>query len=301
MTDADRAPLKAPTPESQSFVIDLDRDLRLGKLEIAGFPRITGEVLRQLGDDFGSSYQLSRVVMREPALASRIIAMANSVAFRPTGRPPRELGAAIARLGLDTLRVVLFAYSLSVIRGLPEYAVVRDPIARLWDRSIRLSSLSQGLAAQIPSVTKDAAILAGLLHAMGKIFLVARAAWYAPILEDAIGLEHVVATWHSKMSEALLTEWDFESGIIRAVTGYEDALGMGNDSPSAENHQRLTDVIALAHSLVDLTVAGEGPDPWEAVLRQSLPSRRLGLAAVDVASLRLSVMEGAEQMRSVLN
>lgn len=304
MNQVDRAVPQAPTPESQSFVIDLDRDLRQGKLEIAGFPRITGEVLRQLSDDFGSSYQLSRLLQHDSVLATQIIAMANSVAFRPAGRPPRELGAAIARLGHDTLRVVLFAYSLSVIRSLPEYVVVREAIARLWDRSIRMSGLAQGLAAQIPSVAKDSAILAGLLHAMGKIFLVARAAWYAPILEDTIGLEHVVATWHARVAQALLSEWDFDPRIINAVCGYEIALQGGKDTDGVDlassSADRLIDVLALAHVLVDQPQADDGIEPWEAILKQSPPARRLGLAAVDATALRMSVAEDVDQMRGVL-
>lgn len=284
----------APTPESQAFVIDLDRDLRQGTLKIAGFPRITGEVLRQLGDDFGSSYQLARIINREPDLAARIIGMANSVAFRPAGRAPRELSAAIARLGHDTLRVVLFAFSLSVVRGLPEYVVVREPIARLWERSIRMSSVCRGLSAGIADIPKDSVILAGLLHAMGKIFLLARAAWYAPILEDTLGLEHVLAAWHARVAESLLKDWDFDPAIITAVTRYDRIV-------SSEDPSRLTDIVALGHSLVDLTPAEGEADPWAAVLSHSLPARRLGFAQMDPESLRRMVAEESEQLMVVLN
>ena len=294
MTEVDGATPLAPTPESQAFVIDLDRDLRQGKLDITGFPRITGEVLRQLADDFGSSYQLSRILQRESALATRIIAMANSVAFRPAGRAPRELGVAIARLGHDTLRVVLFAYSLSVIRALPEYVVVREPIARFWERSIRLSSLCRGLSAGMSDIPKDSVILVGLLHAMGKICLLARAAWYAPILEDTLGLEHVLATWHARVSEPLLKEWDFDPAIIRAVTCY-DALA-SDDEPA-----RLTDLLALGHALVDLEPVEGEADPWETILSRSPSARRLGFAQMDAAALRALVAEEAEQMMVVLN
>jgi HD-like signal output (HDOD) protein len=300
VTDTDRGISGTPTPESQAYVIDLDRDLRQGQLEIFGFPRIAGEVLKQLADDFGSSYQLSRLVEHEPALVTRIIAMANSVAFRPAGRAPRELGAAIARLGHDTVRVVLFAYSLSVIRGLPEYTVVREPIARLWDRSIRMSSLAHGLAGQIPGVSKDSAILAGLLHAMGKIFLVARAAWYTAILEDEEALDHVLSAWHARVGEALLTEWDFDANIIKAVTRYE-MNGHGDSPATSAPQQRLTDVLALAHALVDLPQGEDTSDPWDTVLRQSLAARRLGLAAVDAKGLRERVAKEVEQMQGVLS
>lgn len=286
--------LSAPTPESQAFVIDLDRDLRQGNLRIAGFPRITGYILRQLGDEFGSSYQLARLIQREPDLASRIIGMANSVAFRPAGRAPRELSAAIARLGLDTLRVVLFAFSLSVLRGLPEYVVVREPIARLWERSIRMSSLCRGLSVGMSDIPKDSVILVGLLHAMGKICLLARAAWYAPILEDTLGLEHVLTSWHARVSEPLLKEWDFDPAIIKAVTRY-DALAADDEPP------RLTDLLALGHALVDLAPVEGEADPWETILSRSPSARRLGFAQMDAVALRALVAEEAEQMMVVLN
>jgi HD-like signal output (HDOD) protein len=196
--------------------------------------------------------------------------------------------------------VVLFAYSLSVIQGLPEYKAVRETIARLWDRSIRMSSLAHGLAGQIAGVSKDSAILAGLLHAMGKIFLVARAAWYAPILEDPAALDHVLSAWHARVGKALLTEWDFDANIISAVTRYEMS-GQGDSPATSAPEQRLTDVLALAHALVDLPQGEDTSDPWDAVLQQSLAARRLGLAAVDAKGLRQRVAREVEQMRGVLS
>jgi HD-like signal output (HDOD) protein len=299
VTDQNQVSQRAPAPQAQTFIIDLERELLAGSLTIAGLPSITGELLRQLSDDFGSNYQLARLIQREPELTTRIIGMANSVAFRPAGRAPRELGAAIARLGHDTLRVVLLAFSLSVLRAQPEYTVVREPLGRLWERAIRMSSLCRGLSATLPSVTKDSAILAGLLHNMGKIVLLARAAWYAPLLEDVAALEHVLQTWQARTSRQLLTKWDFAPDIVLAVSQFhlaDDAVtDLGTEG------LRLRDTLALADSLVDLSVPEDGPDPWDRVLKESPSARRLGFSAMDPGALRQLVLEETEQLMVVLN
>lgn len=288
-----------PAPEAQAFIIELERELRTGAINIVGLPDITGLLLRQLADDFGSNYQLARLIQREPELSTRIMGMANSVAFRPAGRAPRELGAAIARLGHDTLRVVLLAFSLSVVRSLPEYAVVREPIGRLWERAIRLSSLCRGLSAPLSEVSKDSAILAGLLHNMGKIVLLTRAAWSASLLEDPAALAYVLDTWHSRVSNQLLREWDFAPDIVRAVSGFEAPDVFGSDPGRARD--RLLDVLALGDALVDLPAPEQGPDPWEGVLRQSPAAQRLGYGQMDPSALRESVTEEVEQLMVVLN
>ena len=289
----------APTPEAHAFIIELERALRVGAINIVGLPGITGLLLRQLADDFGSNYQLARLIQREPELSTRIIGMANSVAFRPAGRAPKELGAAIARLGHDTLRVVLLAFSLSAVRSLPEYTLVREPMGRLWERAIRMSSLCRGLSAPLPAVSKDSAILAGLLHNMGKIVLLTRAAWSASLLEDSAALAHVLDAWHARVSDQLLREWDFAPDIVRAVTCFEARDAASSDLRLAQDH--LLDVLALGDALVDLPAPEQGPDPWEGVLRQSPAAHRLGYGQMDPSALRESVAEEVEQLMVVLN
>ena len=63
-----------------------------------------------------------RVVGSEPALAARLMQIANSAALNFTGKPITELRTAIARMGFNMVRSAAIAFAMSQLKkvGLAE-------------------------------------------------------------------------------------------------------------------------------------------------------------------------------------
>jgi len=81
------------------FVTRLARELSVGKIELPGFPQVFAQVCRALNDPATDAAKMASIVGAEPALAARLLAMANSVAFAEIGKAVGDLPAAIIRLG----------------------------------------------------------------------------------------------------------------------------------------------------------------------------------------------------------
>src|SRR5258707_6521299 len=87
-----------------TFVQALASELSGGKIELPGFPHIVMRVQKILGDENSDASRIVKVLGSEPVLASQIVRLANSAALNPAGARVTDLRAAVARVGLDTVR-----------------------------------------------------------------------------------------------------------------------------------------------------------------------------------------------------
>src|SRR5690606_25619020 len=95
---------------SFAFVQALAAELSNGKVELPGFPEVAARVQRVLADPEVTADRVARVIGAEPVLASQLLMVANSVALNPSGKQITDLNAAIARVGLDTVRTATIAF-----------------------------------------------------------------------------------------------------------------------------------------------------------------------------------------------
>jgi hypothetical protein len=72
-------------PEAFAFVQALAAELSKGKVDLPSFPDIALKVRRVLADEEVSQEKVVRVVGSEPALAARLMQIANSAAINFTG------------------------------------------------------------------------------------------------------------------------------------------------------------------------------------------------------------------------
>src|SRR3569833_1244070 len=98
-TAAAQAPKSAIDTEAFAFVQALASELSRGKVDLPSFPDIALRVRKVLADENVSQDQVSRVVGSEPALAARLMQIANSAALNFTGKAITDLRTAINRMG----------------------------------------------------------------------------------------------------------------------------------------------------------------------------------------------------------
>ena len=67
--------------DSFAFVKLLAAELSAGKIDMPSFPDVAARVRQVLSDEFVSSKQVIRVVSSEPALAGKLLMIANSAAL----------------------------------------------------------------------------------------------------------------------------------------------------------------------------------------------------------------------------
>jgi HD-like signal output (HDOD) protein len=275
-----------------AFVQALAAELSAGEVELPGYPAVVASIQQVLNDDDVDIARVVTAIGSEPAIASQIVRMANSAALNPRRIPAADLRAAITRVGLNTVRTATVSFAMSALRSAPDLKGLEREIEELWQRSVRVASLSQSIARRLTQLNADAAMLAGLLQGIGRLYILARASKHPALYTDAQAYNHVVQTWHLQIAAALVENWGFAPDIIEAVRNSED---MEQD---IRGPLTLADVLAVAALLADY--AGT-PDTLRALVAASRPFQRLQLSFEACENFMTASAEEVAQLREVLS
>lgn len=251
-----------------SFVQSLALEMSAGKIEIPSFPDVAVRIRKVLADENCDTGQLARVVSAEPAMAGRLLQVANSAALNPNGARITELKTAIARIGFSNVRSVSLAYAMDQIKNAPSLLPIRKPLNELWERSVKVAAMAHVVARRWTKVNADQAMLAGLMHGMGRVYILTRAVKHPSLFSDVESYQQIVRDWNTSIAKAVLESWEIAPDIIEAVADYENLDRAGSGAPD------LTDVLAIANLLVSFHA---DPAQLEIRLHEVAASKRLGL------------------------
>lgn len=275
-----------------AFVQTLAMEMSAGKIEIPSFPDVAVRIRKVLADENCDTAQIAKIVSAEPAMAARLLQMANSAAINPNGVKITELKSAIARIGFSNVRTTSLAYAMDQIKNAPALAPIRKPLNDLWERSVKVAAMAFVVSRSWSKVNADQALLAGLMHGMGRVYILTRAVKHPDLFGNTTAYQQIVRDWHVSIAKAVLESWEISPQIIDAVEHYEDLGRTGSGSPD------LTDVLTIANLLVSFHT---DPAALEIHLQETTASKRLGVTkeacqkvlqetGEELASLRKALM-----------
>jgi len=242
-TAASPTPGKPTDQEAFAFVQALAAELSAGKVDLPSFPDIALRVRKVLSDENVSQDKVVRVVGSEPALAARLMQIANSAAINFSGKPITELRAAISRMGFNMVRSAAIAFAMVQLKKVDALKGLEKPLQDLWKRSATVAAMSHAVARGFSRVNPDTALLAGLLHGIGKLYILTRCNKHPGLFADQAAYNSIVRDWHGAIAKALLENWEMAEEIIDAVSGYEE-LDREHTGPVD-----LTDVVTVGNML----------------------------------------------------
>ena len=170
-------------------------------------------------DDFGLN-DISDIVQHDIAIATKIIASANTAAYR-RGEASTDIAHAVSRLGFKATMMIALSFSLAV-KDKNTQATEIDTDA-LWHRSVASASIARLLARQLGSADAEACFLAGLVQDIGILALMQAAPeTYADLNdgshEDAKNAEiKTLGCDHAEVGEWLLKRWNLPATVIELV------------------------------------------------------------------------------------
>ena len=162
--------------ELARLVEALNVELAGEKIDLPSFPDVATRVRRALTNEQVDVDSVVRIVSAEPALAARLLQLANSAAVNPNGKRFADLRSAISRIGFNMARSAAIAFAMSQLRRAEAYKSVGDELAALWKQSAHVAAMCHVVARRFTQINADSALLAGLLQGVGKLYLLTRAA-----------------------------------------------------------------------------------------------------------------------------
>lgn len=234
MTDQDKAAFE--------FVKELAQELAKKDFDLPPFPDTALRVKEAVSDPDISVSKLSGIVMSEPNLVARLLMMANSVAMRRGPIQVTDTRTAISRVGLDMVRNLAVAFAAREAFHAKPGSPLMERLEKTRHHSIEVSAIAYVLARRLRrSVRPDEAMLAGLLHAVGKFYIFTRVEAFPDLFSDEEKLEELVQQWGSGVGRAIVESWGFHEVIAKAV----DEYGVMERDPSKPSD--LTDFVLMGN------------------------------------------------------
>jgi putative nucleotidyltransferase with HDIG domain len=221
-----------------AFITELAQEVSSGKVELPSFPDIAVRVRKVLADEQVSNDQIARVVGSDPGLAARVFTLANSAALSRGGRNVSDLKMAVNRIGHNNVRTAAVSFAIAQLRRAAELKHISKELEGLWQESTMVAALAYAIAARA-RVNADESMLAGLLHNVGKIYILARANRHASLFKDPPALAQVMRDWHANIGKAIVENWGFPEHISEAIGEHENI-------DRVVGHPDVTDVLTVA-------------------------------------------------------
>lgn len=250
------------------------RRLSEDRLQLPSMPLVAVRALDKLSDPEATPAAMSRVIEKDPIIASRVLRIALGAGLSK-GRK-HTLVEAVKAVGLKQLRVMLVQMSAFQV-CLPRNAAIRRSFRGIWQHCLAVGALARAFSTRTKSgVDGDAAYLAGLLHDIGKpivacLLVEAERMMHRetrqPWLTDTLWLR-VLAECHRDIAVQVIDRWSLPPQIARGIAGsigYDDAAGKHS----------CANLVRYANALAKREGMDVGPIDAESVVTTIMRGRRL--------------------------
>jgi len=269
------------------FTRHIGAELAAEAPELPAFPEIAMRVRQALAREDVSIEEVVRIVGAEPSLSVRLLQLANSAAVNPSAQRVTTLRAAIARMGFSLARSATIAFAMSQMRRSESWRGLQEQFRAIWESCARLAATSYSLARHRQRADADQALLAGMLHAVGKLFVLTRVSRFPVLMSDGAIASEIDNVWHARAARVLLARWDLPQEVVEAACGFDQATAAGGGPAS------LGDVLLSAHYLSGVQDASELAS---AAFMAAPCFARLGVDAVGAAQV---VQDSAVEIASL--
>ncbi len=244
-----------------------------------------GTTIRELNEltasDETSVNQLAAVIMRDPALTSKVLRTANSAYFNPSGKAISTISRGIFQLGFSTIRsICLTAIMLETL--LKEHP--RERLLEVLAQSFHAAVQARNLCENLPAEAREEVFVAALLYRVGELLI-----WASPHREvdgyqrlyqesqDNRVIEEQLGVKFQRLTQGLAEQWRLGE-VLNA------ALHPGSKAP------RKVAAVILGERIS--TTVRQGMRSTE---MQTLLKKLAGVTETSEADVKQKVLDGIEE------
>src|ERR1700678_210865 len=220
-----------------AFLGNLATEVSKGTVNLPCFPDVVMRIRKALSAPDVTMTEIVKIVGTEPRLGARLLQDGNSVAFNPAGKHLTDLRAAITRLGHRPVQSAAMSFAVKQLRLAPALRAISKPLNVLWEQSISVAAICQVLARRT-KVSPAEAFLTGLLHGMGRMYIMVRSVGKSDGLSATFS--DMIEGWHTAIAKAVLENWGFSESMSEAINDQYDYDHTGQGGPD------LTDILVVS-------------------------------------------------------
>lgn len=266
------------------FVAQLAGDLNKGDLELPMFSGTAVRIQRAFQVDEVNIDEIVRLISSDPAIAARVLELANSAAIRGANQI-KDLRQAVIRMGDKLVQSSVMTFALRQVErneGLSKAS--KAALRAIWVESVELAARCYVIAKNYTKLNANEALLTGLLSVIGRLYIMLKSHEHG--FQDDAELEQVLADWHPTISKAIAESWNMSENLVDALESQLET------NPPVLEQATLTEVLCASRLFLQYSDSGDPLVASEYPLLQ-----RLGIADHGDDSVTLS--EHEEQLRKI--
>jgi HD-like signal output (HDOD) protein len=277
--------------DRDAVIRKLSLEVAVGEVRLPSLPDIAVRVQQVLEDPKAARTRVAQVIGADAALAARILRLANSAFLNPSSQQIIDLQQAVTRLGTQLVRCTAMSFSLQQMEFGGGEAKLRPHIRLLWRKGALVASIAYVLARETRATKPDEALMTGLMHNIGDLYITVGAPGRADCDDEGEGWQQLVDEWHPRIAGSILKHWKFPPAIITAVAN------QNTESAEASGADGLTDVLIAAIALGSCVFQRELLDD---TVTASPSFHRLGLSSCDCKNLLSAAAVQIKALRAAL-
>lgn len=224
MTEAVPDPKSSKLAKNRLY-LDCYKYMQSDKLALPTIPDVSLKIRRAINEPSANSNKIARVVQIDPSITARLIKISNSPLYRGR-RKIESCPEALTRLGLKASQDIITVFALKAVFN-AKSGIIRRKMQELWAHSSHVAAISAVLAHKTPGFDPDRAMLAGLIHDIGIVPILAYADRQPDILASPLDLAETVRELRSDIGVQIIRKWDFptdfEDVVINAENWFRDS------------------------------------------------------------------------------
>ncbi|WP_181919212.1 HDOD domain-containing protein [Alkalilimnicola ehrlichii] len=207
-------------PTGVQLFYRLFEDLREDRLSLPSMPDIALRVREAVKEEDIAAGELARIIQNDPAVAARVVRAANAAAYAGQAQVD-SLTAAILRLGHKVTRDLVTAVTLREVFHSVN-PMLNKRMLELWRHSTLVAATSAVLARKLAGFASERALLAGLVHDIGVVPMLAHAGSYPKLVRNPALLEATLREFRGQVGGMILRRWGFSESLAAVPVYAED-------------------------------------------------------------------------------
>ncbi len=242
------------------FVANLCEELNNRTLDLPAFPDVALRIRKALRDPEITADQVARVVGSDPIFSARLLRVANSALMNAAGVQINDLRIATMRLGFNMAYNIAVSVAVEQVMKSSSVNKLHPYLKALWKHSVRVAAYSYVIADRQTDINPDEAMLAGILHDIGKFYILNKSEKYPELFDQPETLDMIMQDWHTAVGRSILDAWKFSEEIAVAADEHESLARMHFGAAD------LTDVVMVANLFSHQQKPDQIPDiDWEGI------------------------------------
>jgi len=224
--------------------------------ELPTLNAVVREICEASQNALSRTEDLTKIILRDANLTSRVLKVANSIVYNPSFRSIKTVSRAIVQLGFENLQTITLASSVieTFLKGKPQEAIIKS-MARAFHAAVQ----ARAMVAHLDAENREQVFIAALLRNIAELALLStgkkvvtefvEARNLHPENERSLAMEYL-GTDLLSLNQHLIKDWSLGDIIMEATESRTNpsirsrAVTLGNQL-SKQIHKGMKDVSVL--------------------------------------------------------